>query len=162
MYLLHRLESGPGGERTVRETLWDEGVKAQCCCLCPWCLKGFSPECSGSGSAMYTARGRAGTAWSLGTAGKGWPSWWTLSMVWLQVNAPGIFGFTAVKYLDRLVPELLTHRKDKEFCRQLSFFSFLLLGCTVVSLYTCPFCRWLYLNKPSLWQTPLCECWLLL
>lgn len=86
---------------------------------------------------------------SVGTPTKGWLSWWTLSMVWLQVNAPEVFSFTAVKYLDRLVAELLTHRKE-EFCRQqIFFFLFLLLGCTVVSLYTCPFRRWLYLNKPT-------------
>lgn len=151
MYLLHRLESGPGGERTVRETLWDEGLKAQCCCLCPWCLKGSQP-CFGWAQALQCALHGEELVQPVfcGDPVKGWLSWWTLSMVWLQVNAPEIFSFTAVKYLDRLVAELLTHRKEKKsFVDNWDFFSFLLLGCTVVSLYTCPFCRWLYLNKPT-------------
>lgn len=34
-------------------------------------------------------------------------------MVWLQVSAPEIFTSTAVKYLGRLVAELLTHKKGR-------------------------------------------------
>lgn len=72
---------------------------------------------------------------SIVTNTKRWFSWWTLSMVWLQVNACKIFSFTAVKYLDRLVAELLTQKKKKIFVDNWVF-SFLLHGCIIIPLPT--------------------------
>lgn len=114
----------------------DNGLKAQYCCISPGVSSISSSKWFEIGPCYVHLRRKKGLSQcSIVPNTKRWFSWWTLSMIWLQVNARTVFSFTAVTHQDRHPLAELPAPKRKIFLDNWVF-PFLLLDCFVVSLPT--------------------------